>query len=480
MVKSSLTIIAAGSLILGLSGCATTSDQQALQRHASETLATHHPHYSLDESHQQAILEHIEHRPLTQQQAIQLMLVNSPQVTAELHKLGLADAKRIQAGLISNPEFSVGVLYPESGDGWKLDFGLSQSLADIFTRNLRHKIAANKLLVAQLALQHKLQQLIHDTSNAYTNAVAAKQTYTAQQQHYETLLARQQLAESIYKAGNMSEVNYLFHEQERQTAWRKLQERKVQAEEKHKELGFHLGFNSTQVFLLPAHLPKPGNPESQSVETLFDTAKQHRQDLQQLKQRMANIAPQNSLANREVWLGDMELGVLGEREFDGERAYGPELGIELPLFNRGTAKKQMLEQQYAWLAAEEKNLELEIEKDIHQLVNEIKLTRKNLEDIQVSINTINRRLQLSQREVNFMLASPFDLLRLVQQKNQAQQDYIQNLKQYWKARAQLELTLGTSLPREADTNVENVQPAEHQNHNNSHEQHNHHRGHNHD
>ena len=480
MVKSSLRIIAAGTLILGLSGCATTSDQQALQQDASETLASHHPQYSLDASRQQAILEHIEHKPLTQQQAIQLMLVNSPQVTAELHKLGLADAKRIQAGLISNPEFSVGALYPESGDGWKLDFGLSQSLADIFTRNLRQKIAANKLLVAQLELQHKLQQLIHDTSNAYTNAVAAKQTYTAQQQHYETLLARQQLAESIYKAGNMSEVNYLFHEQERQTAWRKLQERKLQAEQKHKELGYHLGFNPSQAFLLPAHLPQPSKSEKHSVAVLSDTAKQQRQDLLQLQQQLANIAPQNNLVAREAWLGNMELGVMGEREFDGERAYGPELGIELPLFNRGTAKKQMLEQQYAWLAAEEKNLQLEIEKDIHQTLSELNLTRKNLDDIQVSINTINRRLQLSQREVNFMLASPFDLLRLVQQKNQVQQDYIHNLKQYWKARARLELAIGSGLPMEADANAEDMQPTEHQNHNNSHDQHNHHQGHNHD
>lgn len=460
-------------ILLLLAGCATSSDPQILQQKTTAAFASHNPKYSLDKSTQQAALEHIAHKLLSLHEAVQLMLVNSPQVTAKLQTLGLADAKRIQAGLIRNPVFSIGALYPDAGDGWKLDFGLSQSLADIFTRKLRQQVADGKLLQAQLELQQTLQELIHATSTAYTNAVGAKQLYTVQQQHYDTLLARQQLAASIYAAGNMSEVNYLFYEQERQNALRKLQERKLQAEQKQLELGYQLGLTPSRSFVLPGELPNPPMEESFSAQSLLKDAQQHRQDLQQLTQQLASIAPQESLLTRETWLSDMELGIIGEREFDGMRAYGPELAMELPLFNRGAAKKQILQQQRAILLANLENLGLKIQKEVHQSLNELTLARNNTRDIQASITTVNRRLQLSQREVNYMLTSPFDLLRLVQQKNQVQQEYIQNLKQYWKARAQLELALGMSIPIDQHQQV----PEKTENHN---QHNNHHQGHHHD
>lgn len=470
-----------------LAGCATSSDPQALQQKTTTVFATHNPEYSLDKATQKATLEHIAHKPLSLHDAVQLMLVNSPQVTAELHTLGLADAKRIQAGLIRNPVFSIGALYPETGDGWKLDFGLSQSLADIFTRKLRQQVADDKLVLAQIELQQTLQELIHDTSNAYTNAVAAKQLYTVQQQHYDTLLARQQLAASIYAAGNMSEVNYLFYEQERQNALRKLQERKLLAEQKQLELGYHLGLSPSQSFLLPDELPSPSMEENFSTQSLLNDAQQHRQDLQQLTQRLAGIAPQESLLTRETWLSDMELGIIGEREFDGARAYGPELAMELPLFNRGAARKQVIQQQRLMLLANLENLGLKIQKDVYQSLNALNLARNNIKDIKASIATVNRRLQLSQREVNYMLSSPFDLLRLVQQKNQVQQDYIQNLKKYWQARAGLELAVGMSLPvnqQAVEDNERKVEPEsthhQHESENAENQHHNHHQGHHHD
>jgi cobalt-zinc-cadmium efflux system outer membrane protein len=407
---------------------------------------------------------------------VQLMLVNSPQVVVELHKLGVADAKRIQAGLIRNPHFSIGALYPETGDGWKLDFGLSQSLADLFTRSLRKEIAQNKLLNAQLSLQRSLQELIHNTSDRYSEAVAAQHSYQVQQQFYDAILARQQLAASIYAAGNMSEANYLYYEQERQGALRKLQKHKLQAQQQQSELAYQLGLNSTQQFILPYKLPEPSVSEQLSQQSLLADAQQHRQDLRWIKQQQANLNQQTTLVSRESAFGDLTLGINGEREFDGMRAYGPELEIELPLFNRGIAKKQILLSQQAMLDAQLMDLSLKIHKDVKQALNQLNLARDHIQDTKESIKTAERRLQLSQREVNYMLASPFDLLRLAQQKSQVQQEYINNLKQYWQARAQLELAIGMSIPNSQGEAQIDTTPEE----NNEHQNHNQHKGHQHD
>jgi outer membrane protein TolC len=476
MVNNVSLKLLTGALVVLLAGCATSNDPQQLHQQTNQAFTEHHPDYSLDKSIAPGIIDHLQHKPLSLQQAVQLMLVNSPQVVVELHKLGVADAKRIQAGLIRNPHFFVGALYPESGDGWKLDFGISQSLADLFTLSLRKEIAQGRLLNAQLNLQHTLQELIRNTSDRYSEAVAAQQSYQVQQQLYDAILARQQLAASIYDAGNMSEANYLYYEQERQSALRKLQKRKLQSQQQQSELAYQLGLNSTQQFILPFKLPEPSTSEQLSRPALLADAYQHRQDLRWIKQQQANLDQQSTLVSRESAFGDLTLGVNGEREFDGARAYGPEIEMELPLFNRGAAKKQILKSQQAMLDAQLIDLSLKINKDIKQALNQLNLARDHIQDTKASIQTAERRVQLSQREVNYMLASPFDLLKLAQQKSQVQQEYINNLKHYWQARAQLELTIGMSIPNSQGGTQVDTTPEE----NNEHQNHNQHKGHQHD
>jgi hypothetical protein len=57
-----------------------------------------------------------------------------------------------------------------------------------------------------------------------------------------------------------------------------------------------------------------------------------------------------------------------------------------------------------------------------------------------------KRVMLSNRETNFMLGSPFELLNSKRQEIQLAHEYTNELANYWQARTQLELALGRALP----------------------------------
>jgi cobalt-zinc-cadmium efflux system outer membrane protein len=383
------------------------------------------------------------------QQAIQITLSHSPQVQIQLAQLGIANAQNVQAGLISNPHISLGAMKPEGGGSWKLETGLSQPLLDLFTRSLRQQLTEDALLKTQLGLQIALQELVANTSDLYFSAVAAQQHLQIQRHLYQVTQARQQLALALLQAGNMPENNFLYFDNELRSVQQALEKRKADARHTELQLLNRLGLPSAIAISLPTQLSTV--PEEKfSHAALLEQAKNNRLDLQIARQELHLLEKQRHLIAKENGWRDMEIGINAERESDGERSIGPEIEFALPVFNRGQGKIAAVDAKMARAQAQVQQYELDADTQIASSIQKMDSSKNQLKILSDALKIAEKRVTLSNREVNFMLASPFELLNIKRQEIRLAHDYTRELKNYWKARSQLELAIGQALPLPAN------------------------------
>lgn len=428
--------------VLLLSACASTPPENSTAQ-LEQQLGERYPIVKLS-----APAPVLTNKTLELPAAIQTLLSHSPQVRMELAQLGIADAQRLQSELISNPHLSIGALKPEDGGRWQLDVGLSQPLLELFTRPLRRQLAEDNLLSAQLRLQAQLQNLIAQTADTYYRAIAAQQHLQIQRQMLDTTLARQQLANSLYRAGNMSENGFLYYDNEFRRAQQQVKKRERKAQEKVFALLNTIGLSSTQSIKLPKQLPVL--PAEKFAHTdLLKQAHHDRLDLKITKQKLTQMENRRTLIRTENGWRDMSIGVNAEREFDGATNVGPEIEFALPIFNRNQGKLATLDAQTTKAQAQLTQTMLNADTEIAQALSQMQSAREQLDLITASLQVAEKRVTLSNREVNFMLGSPFELLNIKRQEIQLAHDYTSELASYWQARAQLELAIGRALPTPA-------------------------------
>jgi cobalt-zinc-cadmium efflux system outer membrane protein len=430
-----------------LSACNSLPPENSIAQVAQQ-LGEHYPKVELT-----GAAPTIANSTLTVESAVQIMLAKSPQVRMELAQMGIANAQQLQAELISNPHLSLGALRPEDGGRWKLDIGLSQPLLELFTRPLRRQIAQENILTVQLRLQAQLQKLIAQTGDAYYSAVAAQQHLQVQRQMLDATLARQQLANSLYRAGNMSENSFLYYDNEARRVQQQTKKRERRAQEKQLELLNIMGLESSQSISLPLHLPILPS-ETFTHANLLTQARVDRLDLHITHQQLDQLQKRRTFIRQENGWRDMSIGVNAEREFDGKTNVGPEIELALPLFNRNQGKLAALDAQSEKLTAQLKQLNLDADIEIAQTLNQMQSAREQLDLIQASLRVADKRVVLSNREVNFMLGSPFELLNIKRQQIQLAHEYTNELANYWQARTRLELAIGRAINNPASEHEE--------------------------
>jgi outer membrane protein TolC len=400
----------------------------------------------LTESERQARVDELLQQSLTPTQAMELMLINSPQVRVELAELGIAQAQQLQAGLLSNPRFGLGALRPEGGGRWQLDAGISQSILDIFTRPLRKQLADAEFTAAQIKLHLRLSQQLYKVQHHYYKTLAASELTQLQAAHYQAAEANLSLAQSLFKAGNIPERHLLQYQLDAQAQMRQQQETEMNARQKQIALGALLGLDSAAVIQLPKKLPSLPGADNFTRTELITIAKQKRSDLQLARTQVR--ATENSLAlqNKMGAFTEIELGANVERESDGSYKAGPEIAFSLPVFDRGHARAQSaqatIQRSQALLQAQEIQTEAEISSALLVLNN----ARASVEHIEQTSLPLQRKVQtLKLREYNFMLSSAFELIQLKQQEFDLTRERTNALLAYWQARSALALASGQSL-----------------------------------
>ena len=418
-----------------------------------------------------AELEQLLAEPLTPVSAWQVALVNNAELQAKFARLGFGAADVYAASRLSNPSFSASWLDPdEAGEGTQRTLGIAIPFAELLTLPVRSRFAKAEFAALQASVAHAVLSTAVEVEVAfYRHAVALKlQTLTADRARAAKLGA--DLAERFDAAGNLEPRELAEIRADSAEAALEQLHHEAEVRSSHARLAQVLGLSTAKVWQIDPTLAAPPSDDPE-VEFLVDLARNTRLDLAAARTRAEVIADRVGFVGWSRWLGDIHLGYEKETETDGAELDGPELELEIPIFDQHRDDLLNARADLAERAAELNGLTLAIENDVRLAHAEVKNARARFDVYRQDLVPARTEVVTeAQAEVNFMLTGIFELLEFKKEELEAQEGLLNSVADYWIARAELASAVGKRLAVTPGEPVEISVPAGtgHQHHHHNH------------
>ncbi|MBK8284821.1 MAG: TolC family protein [Ahniella sp.] len=377
-------------------------------------------------------------------QALDLALRHNPELRREYAALGISRAELEAATRVHNPVFSIARLGIESGT--EIARSVALAFTDLLTMPDRRSMAELGQQRAEAEVAQAILKMAHQVEQAWYELISAEQHAALAQLIRQANRQRAELADRMVTAGTLPAshaAEYRATAAETAIAATRAEAERLEA---RLELANLLVLPIEANWSVPMHLPEPKAVQF-SDEELLAQARAERLDLKALDRAVAEH--ERSLASVKRWrfVGDVELEYEHEQA-DGEAdKQGPGLTLALPIFDQGQAE---LERAKAALAG------ARAERDAawYALGNELYAARAGLHSAaevarvyqRVLLPSQERVVDGHQQELNFMLKGPFELLSVRAEQYAAHGEYLEAVRDYWLARAQLRMLAGGRLP----------------------------------
>jgi cobalt-zinc-cadmium efflux system outer membrane protein len=439
------------ALALLLGGCATVSKDEAFEdiNQDLEQRLGERVHWKQGRPEDEQVAQRVSDLlagEISVAQSVQVALLNNPMLQARFEDLGIAQANLVQAGLLNNPVFHGEIRWPREDEGRNYDLGVSLDFLRILTIPLRRKVAEAGFESAKLEVSAAVLDLSAQVRKTFYQAQAATQSVEMMQQVVQSTGAAVHAAERLHAAGNIPDLRLAnqraLHEEAR--LFLAAAEGVVLAGRERLNVLMGLWGRDTQ-WRLAARLPEPpgSDPDLTQIER---RAVNSSLELASARLKLQSLAQQLGLDKNTRLLPEFELGYAFERD-DGEKEDGISLGLQIPLFDygqarvaRGQARLRRAQQEYLSTAI--------------QVRSAARLTRESVRLAHARVNHVRKvMLPLSQQIVdesllsyNAMQIGVFRLLQAQERQIALGQRYIELLRDYWIARADLDLMLSGRMP----------------------------------
>lgn len=388
-------------------------------------------------------------QPLSVEDAVQVSLLNNPEIQATLQDLKISRAERLQGRLLPNPHveatYHSGRL-PETGEkSTHQEYKLLQDLNSILFYPLKWRLTAAQYDEAKMRVADRLQSQVVEVKKAYFKLQALQQKKFALNRIMQGVEAATELAKRQRQAGTLNALDLasqeaMLHENELTLA-RIETEVQTAREDLHRLLGLS---QSEIAWNIPDQLLKPGNvnPNLSELETI---ALSQRPDLSASRQELKSLDRQVKVEFLGI-IPSIEGGILWEKE-DEFKSFGPYAKIEIPLtdWNQAAISKARSKRQQgrSRLQAQEARALTQVRALFKRLVT----ARSAVKNYEESILPLRVRIvEETQKHYNFMLSGVYQLLQAKQNEITAFQNYTESLEEYWITRTELEQAIGGSLP----------------------------------
>ena len=287
-------------------------------------------------------------KPLGMDDAVQLALTNSPAVQTLLAQSWADMAQASQNGRIANPLFT----FERITFGSELEIGrlLSFGLLDLLTLPRRMGIAQGQVAQARVQLSSSVIDQVTQVRQAWVRAVAAQQLLQYANQVNASAQASAELARRMQQVGNFSKLQRARQQAFYADSVAQLASSQHAATAAREELTRLLGLTDEQAGQLKLLERLPDLPkEARQSASVSATATEQRLDVQ-LARMQLDAAGKSQGLNLITSLVDVELGIRRDTVFDNAEGTstprkGYELGIRLPIFDWGSAKRDAMNAQ---------------------------------------------------------------------------------------------------------------------------------------
>ncbi len=448
-MPQSLTIIFLFSLVL-LSGCARTADRTAQQ---VADIVQERTGAAVDRCGYQDpqitnyILTLLD-QPLTSESAIQIALLNNPEVLALYEEVNIAQADLVEAGLLTNPVFEIEVRYPHQKRlKTNIEYLVTATFLDIFLIPLRTKIASTELEQTQLRVANKLLDLTFEVRQVYIDLAAEYQILNYTQTIADLAQIESEILFKQHQVGNIYQLNYAEMQAaaaEANLNLFKSQEKIIRLKESLNRL---LGLQHDFCLVAQPTLPAQQMKEYFDLCQLEWIALQERLDLQVARFELIRLS--RMLGIKQWWTySNLNVGLAGEREPDGQNLIGPGFAGALPIFNFGQAARMRLHAQLRQAQDRLAALEIHVASEVREAYRLLMTDATILTQYQQGILPIQQSiLSTSEQLYNVMGLGVDRLLKNKRMEVESYRKYIESLRDYLKAKVRLDRALGGNLYR---------------------------------
>jgi cobalt-zinc-cadmium efflux system outer membrane protein len=400
-------------------------------------------------SREQALQEvrRILRKPLTVDGTVQIALLNNRSLQATFEEIGLSAADLLEAVTIPNPKVDLTVKFPDQPpSGTYVDYSAAIDFLSILMIPLKKRVAKDQLQSAALRVADETLELISDVKSAFYSLEASQQLLQRFKLIVDANAASLDLAQRQFEAGNISDL--ALTQQQTTYSHSRLNVATTEAEirRNREKLNRLLGlWGPDTEWQISSDLPEVPKAEF-STQGLERLAISQRLDLQSDYLQVASQAKNLGLTKSFRLLGALDFGVERERETDGQIRTGPTFIIELPVFNQGQARIARGEAalRQAWDKFEA--LAIEVRSQIRELQDEMMSKREIARFYYDEIVPDQRRiLKESLINYNAMDIGNFELFTAKAEEARTEREYLEAVRDYWIARAELERAVGGNL-----------------------------------
>jgi outer membrane protein TolC len=378
--------------------------------------------------------------PLSVDDAVQVALLNNRGLQAVYYDLGISEANLVQAGRLRNPGFSYSSA--TGGGERKIESLITLDFLQLLTMPLVLRIEGRRFEQAKLRVANEVLGIGAETQRAYYDALAAEQTAAYLEQVKTAAEAGAELARRLAAAGNWGKLDHLREQVFYAEATAQLARARHAAVFQRERLARLMGLWGNNLdFKLPERLPEipAGKPELKDLEML---ALSRRLDVQSARRETEALAESLGLTRATRFINVFELGDWRTRETPGPEKRGYAIILDVPLFDWGGARVAMAESMYRQavnrLAETAIDARSEVRVAYSAYLTAYDLARHYRDEI------VPLRKKISAENLlrhNGMLISAFELLADAREQVASVNDYIEALRSFWVADADLKMAL---------------------------------------
>ena len=431
--------------LIALSGCATLSSdggfgpvEQTVKDRLGKDVK-----WTRSDSDRDAIDKRVAQlleQPLSADDAVQIALLNNRGLQASFAELGISEADRVQAGRLPNPGFSFGRL--TQGSGLEIDRSIQFNLARLLMLPTINQIESRRFEQTRGAVALSVLSLASETRKAYYLAVAADETGRYMLQVQTAAEAGAELARRQTQAGNWNKLQQAreqsFYADAALNLARSEQARTAARERLTRLMG--LWGQQTQ-FRLPERLPDlPKAPND--LPDIEQTAMAQRMDVQAAKLGTEQLARNLGLTRATRFVNVLEVGLVRNSYRDAPTERGYTVSVELPLFDWGDARVAKAEATYMQAVNRAAETAINARSEVRGAYANYRTSYDIARHFRDEIVPLKKRIsEENQLRYNGMLIGVFELLADARSQITSVNGYIEALRDFWLAQADLDMAL---------------------------------------
>lgn len=438
-----------------LSGCATFSADGGLDAVSSMTRertgqAVRFSKPGADPDAAVASADRLLASPLTPDSAVQVALLNNPNLQASFAQLGVVEADLVQAGRMRNPGFSFTRL--RGGNELEIDRSVMFDLVGLLTIPLRSGIEQRRFEQGKLQAASQAVQLAGDTRRAWFTAVAAQQAAQYMERVKDSAEAGAELARRMRQAGNWSKLDQAREQAFYADATAQVARARQRAVSAREQLTRLMGLSGAKAaFTLPDRLPTlPGAPAE--MANAEQQAMTQRLDVQMAKLDAQATASALGLTKATRFINVLEAGYANKSQTDKPRQDGYEISLELPIFDWGSARAAKAQAQYMQSLNRAADIAVRARSEVRETWSAYRTTYDVAKHYEGEVVPLRKRIS---DEVllryNGMLAGVFELLADAREQVASVNAAIEAQRDFWIAETDLQAAIngsggGASMP----------------------------------